>query len=141
MDRIEARVNGLKEVEAEIKATVERSKRAIPQALRPAAVEMQAEAKRRVRVKTGHIKESIVIRTVKSAPVYSHLKVTLKGGKGGGQGGFPLEVGHVMSGKFEHFGGTVPAYPFMRPAFESKERAVSQGIEQRLIAKVLKGRK
>jgi hypothetical protein len=130
VDNVKVTVNGLEKVQAALAENVKRSRRRLAPVLMSEAQVILAEAHRRVHKKTGNVARNLYIKKEKTTPNYMRVKVTLRRE---GAEGFPLEVGHAMSGWYAGFPGTVPAYPFMRPAFESKHQQVEKGLVDGMI--------
>jgi hypothetical protein len=133
MDRVDVGIEGLKETQLQLAKTTAQLRKALMGILKPSADVLKKGAQQRVRKKTGNVSRNITVKVIKSSKSYVRLKVTLKPQ---GAEGFPLEVGHVMSGSFAHFGGTVPAYPFMRPTFEAMGKNEEGAILRRLSQRV-----
>lgn len=130
MEGVEVRVNGLAEVIKELQNCTDRARRAIRKEIKAGGQVMAEAARSRVPKLTGNVANNIYVQNVKTTQNYMRAKVTLKRQ---GAEGFPLEVGHVQSGWFAGFPGTVAPRPFMRNAFGAKEREVTQNMEAGII--------
>lgn len=110
----------------------------IRKALYAAAKPLRAEAQQRVRVRTGNLRDNVIIRRDRNpaaSGVTERYTVTLRTrrrkysatrmNKRLNRAGKHYEDwGNAYYGKFLEFGTSrMPAYPFMRPAFESKKES------------------
>ncbi len=139
------KVFGLKELEQKLKALADefgqkKAKSTLRSALRKAGVVVQKEAQRRVHVDKRkpddgvHVRDNIIVTSAKKTPPnVVAVNVTVrtrskkyvnnaKNRRAGRVGGAYRDMGRLYYAKFLEFGTSkMPAYPFMRPAFEAKK--------------------
>lgn len=150
----EVRVEGLRELEAKLKAIAAEfgGKKAINpvrNALRKAGRIVQKSAQQKVRVKTGAVKENIIVTNVrKSPPGEIGVNVTVRAKakaykdtpanrRKGAVGGSYQAYGPLYYARFLEFGTSrQPAYPFMRPAFEENKNTLPGIIRDELAVQI-----
>lgn len=144
------KVEGLRVLEAQLLAIGEEygAKAAISpvrRALGKAGKVIQADAQHRVRRKTGTLAENIIVTTYRNPPegqigvkvtVRAKAKAYKSNSRNVRQGRVGLEYnfyGPLFYGAFLEFGTShAPAYPFMRPAFESNKAPLGNLIRDEL---------
>lgn len=147
-------VEGLQELDRKLKAIAEEygdkaAKSPIRSALRKAGKVLQQRAQQRVRVKTGTLKENIIV-TNERKPRLGQLEVKVtvrskaKGYKdnarnrrNGRIGKSYKDYGPLYYARFLEFGTShQPAYPFLRPAFEESKSSLPNMIRDDLSAAI-----
>lgn len=142
MDGVQIRGFGFENLQQQLDRLPDKVHRRITgKALNKAATHIVKDARRRVPVDTGTLKKSIG-KKLKKYP--SGIAVVIVGprikiGKWAGQHGWLVEHGsgprETSSGKST---GTMPAQPFMRPAFDSQLAKVLATIKKEVAAGIIK---
>lgn len=148
-------VHGLKELGERLRALPKeisgKSGGPLLAALRKMGREIQAEAKERVHVDTGTLRENIIVTRARDpkalggteavhvtvrykAKAYKDSKGNRKQGRVGEE---YKDYGPLFYARFLEFGTEhAPAYPFMRPAFESKKAELPEMFKTELSAAI-----
>lgn len=149
------RIEGLRELDARLRKLADEvgSRKAtgpVKSALRKAGNVVKKDAQRRVHVKSGTLRENIIVTASKKNNVTHEIgmdvtirykakkyKDTKGNRKKGRVGGKYKNYGPLFYGRFLEFGTSkMPAYPFMRPAFESNKRQLPEIIKVSLAAAI-----
>lgn len=110
------KIKGLRELARKLKQMpVELRGKTLNAALRKGAKEIASEAQRRVPVRDGVLQRSIVIRKARVINPNNEASQTVSVRKNAKSGGNPYYASFVEFGTSK-----MPARPFMRPAFESR---------------------
>jgi HK97 gp10 family phage protein len=136
----EVKVTGLRELREALTKTIplEMQGKVLQQALAAGTKLTVAAAKSKAPVKTGRLRTAIYALRDKrnSKPTYESRLVAVRSGKSQQKHGRDafywkfVEFGHRVRG--DKKGGSVPANPFMRPAFESTKTAALEAIVAKL---------
>lgn len=128
-DRITLDFTGFDELERELKKMDEKTRsKTLANVTEKAARPIRDKAKSLVKKKTGNLKKSI--QTKKLNRLGDGVGAAIVGPSRGKDKG---NHGHLVEFGYKHTNGkTIPASPFMRPAFESEEEAVLKIYEEEL---------
>lgn len=154
------KVTGLRELEAKLKAIADeygasKAKSPVSTALRKAGAVVQKEAQKRVRVDKRqpddgvHVRDNIIVTAARKQPVGRvSMNVTVrnrakqyvnnaKNRRAGRVGGKFKDFGRLYYARFLEFGTSkMPAYPFLRPAFETTKAQLPELIRNELAAAI-----
>jgi len=137
-------VTGLRELQAKLRAIAETAgdktaRKPVTAALRKAGKVLQEDMQRRVRVKSGTLRENIIVTTKRSrTPGVTTVNVTVRAKakaykensrnrRSGRVGKKYKDLGPLFYARFLELGTSkMPAYPFMRPAFEAHKEELPE---------------